>query len=293
MNRRDLFRLTTAAAVTAAIPATSLAAPVAPLQPPAAGPIRVAFLLSDDAVVIDFAGPWEVFDNVGLPGHPGEQAFALYTVAETTAPVKASGGMAIVPTYTFATAPAPHVIVIPAQGDPSAAALDWIKQSSKAADLTMSVCNGSFLLAKTGLLSGRAASAYHGSYNAFAMQFPDVQLVRGIRFVESGNFASAGGLSSGIDLALHVVERYFGRAVATNTAYILEYQGQGWRDPQSNHVYARRRAGTAQHPLCPVCDMDVDQAQAPASTWRGRQYYFCMEAHRHAFDAHPAHYLQT
>lgn len=291
MNRRDLFRLTTAAAVTAAIPATALAAPAQPLAPPATGPIRVAILLSDDAVVIDFAGPWEVFDNVSMPDHPGEHAFDLYTVAASTAPIKASGGMTILPTHTFATAPQPHVIVIPAQGEPSGAALDWIRQASDAADLTMSVCNGAFLLAKTGLLSGRSASAYHGSYNQFAMQFPDVRLVRGVRFVESGKFASAGGLSSGIDLALHVVERYFGRAVASNTAYTLEYQGQGWRDPQSNSIYARRRIGTAQQPICPVCDMDVDRAQAPATTWRGRRYYFCMDAHRRAFDAHPVQYV--
>jgi len=296
MNRRDLFRRTTAAAAIAAIPAAasagsptaSVANPGTPLQPPAAGPIRVAFLLSDDAVVIDFAGPWEVFDNVAIPGTQ-DNAFQLYTVAATTAPIKASGGMTIVPTYTYTTAPAPQVIVIPAQGEPMAAALDWIRQASGAADLTMSVCNGAFVLAKTGLLSGRTATAYHGSYKQFAMQFPDIQLVRGVRFVESGKVATAGGLSSGIDLALHVVERYFGRAVATHTAYILEYQGRGWLDAQSNQIYATRRAGTAQHPLCPVCDMDVDKTLT--STWRGRRYYFCMDAHRHAFDAHPGQYL--
>jgi putative intracellular protease/amidase len=157
------------------------------LQPPATGPIRVAFLLSDGAVVIDFAGPWEVFDNVAMPRNRQENAFQLYTVAATLAPVKVSGGMTIVPACTFATAPPPHVIVIPAQGGASAEALDWIRQASASADLTMSVCNGAFVLAKTGLLAGKSATAYHTSYGQFAMQFPDVKLVRGMRFVESGN----------------------------------------------------------------------------------------------------------
>ena len=290
MNRRDLFRLSSAAAVAAALPVTSLAQEgpqSAPLQPPATGPIRVAFLLSNDAVVIDFAGPWEVFDTVAMPRSPQENAFQLYTVAATLAPLKVTGGMTIVPAYTFATAPAPHVIVIPAQDGASAETLDWIRQASQSADLTMSVCNGAFLLAKTGLLAGKPATAHHSAYGQFAMQFPDVKLVRGMRFVESGKFASAGGLSSGIDLALHVVERYFGRDTARKTAYSLEYQGQGWLDPRSNQVYAARRGSTAQHPLCPVCDMDVAKATAPASTYRSRRYYFCSDDHKAAFDTGP------
>ena len=70
------------------------------------------------------------------------------------------------------------------------------------------------------------------------MQFPDIHLKRGARFVEDGNLATAGGLSSGIDLALRVVERYFGREVAQKTAYDMEYQGQGWMNPDSNQTYA-------------------------------------------------------
>ncbi len=68
---------------------------------------------------------------------------------------------------------------------------------------------------KRGLLNGKSATTYHGAFVRFATQFPDIQLKRGARFVENGNLATAGGLSSGIDLALRVVERYYGREVAT------------------------------------------------------------------------------
>ena len=95
------------------------------------------------------------------------------------------------------------------------------------------------VLANTGLLSGKAATTHHSAYDSFAAAYPDVQMKRGARFVEDGNLASSGGLSSGIDLALHVVERYFGRDVATATAYQMEYQGQGWKDANSNSVYAK------------------------------------------------------
>src|SRR5208337_3238346 len=136
-----------------------------PLQPPAKGAIPVAFVVSHGAVVIDFAGPWEVFQDV----HSAEGVgfFHLYTVAETTKPVTASAGLKIVPDYSLQTVPTPKVIVIPAQGGESPAMLEWIRQSSKTADVTMSVCTGAYLLAKTGLLKGKSATTHHGAYADF------------------------------------------------------------------------------------------------------------------------------
>src|SRR5947208_12450544 len=119
-------------------------------------------------------------------------------------------------------------MVIPAKSAPSPAVLEWIRKCSKSTDVTMSVCTGAFVLAKTGLLNGKSATTYHGAFERFAMEFPDIQLKRGARFVENGNLATAGGLSSGIDLALRVVERYYGREIARKTAYNMEYQGEGW-----------------------------------------------------------------
>jgi putative intracellular protease/amidase/YHS domain-containing protein len=257
-----------------------------PLKPPANGSIPVAFLISEGAVIIDFCGPWEVFRDVMVPGRD-DHPFRLYTVSESTTPIRAGGGMKIVPDYTFANAPAPKVIVIPAQSEPSPAMLEWIRKSSKKADVTMSVCTGAFVLAKTGLLSGKSATTFHGAFNTFAMEFPDVELKRGARFVENGNLATAGGLSSGIDLALRVVERYFGRGVAKQTAYNMEYQGQGWMNPDSNQVYATAPVSTADHPVCPVCGMDVDPKASPKSGFKGVTYYFCSDEDKKTFDAAP------
>jgi putative intracellular protease/amidase/YHS domain-containing protein len=260
------------------------------LKPPDKGQIPVAFLISDGAVVIDFCGPWEVFQDVMIPGKE-EMPFRLYTVAETNKPIRTSGGMQIVPDYTIQNAPAPKVIVIPAQSQPSPAILEWITKSSKSTDVTMSVCTGAFLLAKTGLLKGKSATTYHGAFGRFATQFPDVQLKRGARFVENGNLATAGGLSSGIDLALRVVERYYGREVARKTAYDLEYQGEGWMNPDSNRTYATSAVSTAEHPLCVVCGMDVDPKTAPKSSFKGATYYFCSGDDKKTFDAAPDKFI--
>src|SRR2546428_3499188 len=161
-------------------------------------------------------------------------------MSDKPARTTAGGGMKIVPDYTFANAPAPKVIVIPAQSESSAAMLEWIRKASKNTDVTMSVCTGAFVLAKTGLLDGKSATTFHGAFGPFAMRFPKIDLKRGARFVENGNLATAGGLSSGIDLALRVVERYYGREVAAKTAYTMAYQGQGWMDADSNQLYAAR-----------------------------------------------------
>jgi putative intracellular protease/amidase/YHS domain-containing protein len=263
-----------------------------PLKPPTQGSILVAFLISEGAQVIDFAGPWEVFQDVMVPGR-ADHPFRLYTVSESSSPIRASGGMKIVPDYTFENAPAPKVIVIPAQGEPSEVTLKWIRKSTKDTDVTMSVCTGAFVLAKTGLLSGKAATTFHGAFVPFSNQFPDIQLKRGARFVEDGNLASAGGLSSGIDLALRVVERYFGSEVAQKTAYNMEYQGLGWMNPNSNQVYAAAAVSSTGHPLCPVCGMDVDPATAPKSVFKGTTYYFCSDDDKKTFDVAPDKFVNT
>ena len=303
MKRRYLLQLSAAFGLTTALPRSALtesktdsaasasSAALNPLRPPTQGLIPVAFLLSEGAVVIDFAGPWEVFGNVhsGAVRHP----FQLYTVAETTAPIHAGGSLTIVPNYTLASAPAPRVLVIPAQSDPSDAVIAWVRNATRTTDVTMSVCTGAFLLAKTGLLSGKVATTHHGAYAELAMAFPDIWVKRGARFVESGNLATSGGLSSGIDLALRVVERYFGHAVALSTADNLEYQGLGWMNPDSNQTYAKKRVSTDQHPLCAVCEMDVDAMTAPKSMFRGRTYYFCMDAHKKLFDEGPGRFVDA
>lgn len=201
------------------------------LTPPVKGRIPVAVAISEGATMIDFAGPWEVFQDVWVPTRGKEMddqmPFQLYTVAEKTDPVTGSAGIRIVPDYTFETAPQPKIVVVPAQSG-SAAMHAWLRKVSPATDVTMSVCTGAFQLGRAGLLAGKSATTHHEFFDRFAKEFPNVDLKRGVRFVEGEKISTAAGLSSGIDLALRVVERYFGREVSQRTATYMEYQGQGW-----------------------------------------------------------------
>ena len=202
------------------------------LTPPEKGSIPVAFLISRGVTVIDFAGPWEVFQDVHVTSRgqtmEEQMPFQLFTVSDTTDVVTGSAGLKIVPDYTFSNAPSPKVVVIPAQGGRSAEMFAWLLKVSETADVIMSVCTGAFILGRSGLLKGKSATTHHDFIDRFVKEFPDIDVKRGLRFVEGPKISSAGGLTSGIDLALRVVERYFGRQVAERTAYYMEYQSKGW-----------------------------------------------------------------
>ena len=241
MNRRQLIAGATLSAVgitLASHSASSQGTPVpgaGPLQPPVKGKIPVAVLLSENAQVIDFAGPWEVFQgcHVHSRGSAMDEMmpFELFTVAPTAKEIRATGGMRIVPDYTFADAPAARVVIVPAQGGlgpKRAEAKEWLVSASNKADVTMSVCTGAFILGHAGLLDGLTATTYFKRFDEFAKTFPKVKLLRGVRFVENEKVSTSAGLSAGIDLALRVIERYFGRDVAATTAVDLEYEGKGW-----------------------------------------------------------------
>ena len=203
------------------------------LVPPAKGHIPVAFVLTEGAVMIDFGGPWEVFQDVHVDSRGASMnermPFDLYTVSDNKKPIRISGGMQVVPDFTFEDAPAPKVVVIPAQGGSSPKMLDWLRKMTTQADVVMSVCTGAFKLGAAGVLDGKKATTHHASYDRFQQEFPKILVQRGWRYVQSDPVIfTAGGLSSGIDLALHIVELYFGRSVAEGTARYMEYEGKGW-----------------------------------------------------------------
>lgn len=206
-----------------------------PLIAPKGRQIRVAFAINPGVQVIDVAGPWETFQDTYTSAEAQEPAFQMYTVAERLTPVRASGGLMMVPHFTIDTAPTPDIVVVPHFDQPTpftaetSAIHQWIQDSHTHTALTMSICTGAFQLAKTGLLDGIPMTTNQRASDNFAKSFPRIDLRRGPRFVESGRIATSGGLSAGIDLALRVVSRYFGDVIAEQTASIMEYAGTGWR----------------------------------------------------------------
>jgi transcriptional regulator GlxA family with amidase domain len=236
MNRRQFLTTTTLGSAAALLPSgravgppespIALSAEKAKLIPPRAASIPVAILISAGLNVIDFSGPWGVFESVSIPD-ANEAPFRLFTVSEQADVVTSGSGLKLVPHYTFDNVRAVKVVVIPAQRG-SDAMIEWLRKVTPTTDVTMSVCTGAFKLAKAGLLSGKAATTHHDYIDKLQKEYPDIQVKRGVRFVEGEKISTAGGLTSGTDLALRVVERYFGRDIARSTATYMEYQGTGW-----------------------------------------------------------------
>jgi transcriptional regulator GlxA family with amidase domain len=225
MHRREFLgtSLTASLALFGARARAATAAAGTPAAPlPRRERVRVAFMLGDGANVIDTAGPWEVFQDVMVDDGGHRHPFELYTVAPTDQMLRMTGGLQVVPHYSIANAPQPEVIVVPAHRstDESRA---WLAAASAGTDVTVSVCTGAFQLARAGLLKGMPATTHHDFFDAFAKEFPDIELRRGLRFVDNGRIATAGGLTSGIDMALHIVSRYYGVEVAAATAAYMEY----------------------------------------------------------------------
>src|SRR6185437_16131177 len=200
-----------------------------PRSEPADAMIKVAVVLSPHATMIDFAGPWEVFQDTMMEDSHGNHVmpFDLYTVAPSKAPLHTSGsghdGMTVTPDYSFADAPTPDIVVIGAQaGGPGLS--EWLRKIHGERKLIMSVCTGAFKLAGAGLLDGKEATTHHWYFGNFTRDFPQVKLVQQVRYVQADPLTfTAGGLTSGIDLALHVVADRFGEDVAQQTADFMEY----------------------------------------------------------------------
>lgn len=196
--------------------------------------INVGILLFDEVEVLDFAGPFEVFSRTRLqPGIESrrsndETPFNVYGVARGRGAIVATGGLIVVPRYDFSDCPPIDLLVIPGGWGTrplleDEELLTWIAKTATNAAMVTSVCTGSLLLAKAGLLRGKTATTHWGALNALASIDPTINIERQQRVVDSAIITSA-GISAGIDMALHVVEKLLGADVANDTAHYMEYR---------------------------------------------------------------------
>jgi putative intracellular protease/amidase len=208
------------------------------------GARNVAILIFPGVQIIDYTGPWEVLGHASVNGR---LAFHVYTVSDATDPITTSMGMSVNPTFRFGQEPKPDVLVLPGGNvDPqlvNPALMRWVRERAASAELVLSVCNGAFFLAKAGFLDGLEATTFAGLIDELKEAAPKTRVVSDKRFVDNGRIITAAGLSSGIDGALHVIERLCGKGTAQVAAVSLEYD---WR-PDSGYA----RASLADRRLSP------------------------------------------
>jgi transcriptional regulator GlxA family with amidase domain len=192
---------------------------------------RVGIVVFPEVEVLDFCGPFEVFSAARLDEakrREGPSPFDVIVVAESREAVTATGGLRVLPDTDLRGCPLLDVLVVPGGWGTrkevnNERLIGWLRRRAVEAELVASVCTGSFLLAQAGLLAGRRATTHWRSLDRLAETYPDVTVVRDEHVVEDDTLITSAGISAGIDMALRVVARLHGEAVARATARHMEY----------------------------------------------------------------------
>lgn len=196
---------------------------------------KVAVFLFNEIEVLDFAGPFEVFSVAGLRTMP-VAPFKVFTVAEFET-IEARNHLTVKPTYTFENAPDADIIIIPGGGGYHAdgtafgsrremnnpIVLHWVKKQAAQSKLVLSVCTGSLILAKAGLLEGLAATTHFKAIDALKEVSAQIHVKENIRFVDNGTVITSAGISAGIDMSLYTVSKLLGKEAADETAKYMQY----------------------------------------------------------------------
>jgi len=192
---------------------------------------RVGILIFDGVEVLDFCGPFEVFSLARLNEErrlEEPSPFEVLLVAVKDGPVTTTGGMRVIPDRTLDTCPALDILLVPGglgtrREIGNSSLIGWIAERAREAELVTSVCTGSMLLGKAGLLRNRRATTHWNMLGWMRDSLPDTIVEDRLHVVEDGNIMTSAGISAGIDLSLLVVARYLGEEVSRATANRMEY----------------------------------------------------------------------
>ncbi|RST76107.1 DJ-1/PfpI family protein [Siminovitchia acidinfaciens] len=201
---------------------------------------HVGILLFNEVDAMDFVGPYEVFNLSTYKDSDvsklflnqldkEEKPFLVHTVSEDGGLITVHNGLKVQPDYSFQTAPDFDIVVVP--GGPYRAIktvtqnegiIHWIAGKSED-KLVLSVCTGALFLAKAGLLNGKQATTNQAALDLLETSYPEVKVIRGVKFVDQGSVVTAAGISAGIDMSLHVVGRLLDKEAGIRTADTIEY----------------------------------------------------------------------
>lgn len=191
----------------------------------------VGLLVFDDVEVLDFCGPFEVFSVTRLNEDRRREEsspFDVRLLAERAATVTASGGLKVTPDHTLADCPALDWLVVPGgwgtrREVDNARLTQWIARTAEQVALLASVCTGALLLGRAGVLDGLPATTHWRALDLLRRIAPAAHVVDDQHVVEAGSLVTSAGISAGIDMALRLVAREHGEAVARATARHMEY----------------------------------------------------------------------
>jgi len=196
-------------------------------------PLRVAAVIFPGFEVLDFFGPVEL---LSLPAN----AFSINTVAEREGAVQSAQGPRVMAERALSQSADYDLVLVPGGvGTRTEVAnpvlLEWLRQAERSARFVASVCTGSALLARAGLLDGRRATSNKIAFDWVASQGSAVRWERRARWVEDGKFFTSSGVSAGMDMTLGLIAHILGRGAADDAARRAEYL---WHDDAASDPFA-------------------------------------------------------
>ncbi len=194
-------------------------------------PLIVGILIFDDVEILDVTGPFEVFAVTRLNEKQRLQQsspFKVYLISETKKQILAIGGLRLTPDVTISECPELDLLIIPGgwgtrKESKNKILLNWIGNQFTNDRLIASVCTGSSLLGKAGLLDGRDATTHWRAFDFLQESAPKARILKDVRFTLTEPIFTSAGISAGIDLALRIVSHLFGTEVGQATARHMEY----------------------------------------------------------------------
>ncbi len=188
--------------------------------------MNVGIYIYDQAEVLDFSGPFEVFTTASRVCDSGDP-FRVFLVGESGETVVARAGYRVIPDYGFYNHPDIDVLIV-AGGVHTVEmgkrwVLEWITTQSGQAAIVASGCTGAFLLAQAGVLQMQRVTTHWEDVPELRRLFPRLNVVEGVRWVDEGRLLTSGGISAGIDMSLHIVGRLCGEELARRTARQMEF----------------------------------------------------------------------
>jgi transcriptional regulator GlxA family with amidase domain len=203
---------------------------------------RVAVVLFEGFTVLDVYGPVQAFASarVARPDGAWHRLFDIVTLAEKAGPVRSGEGPTTHADHALGDAPAYDVLLVPGgfgtrQAVNNTALLLALTAASRRAGITTTVCTGSALLARTGIMDGRPATSNKIAWDWVLTQGPRVRWQRTARWVDDGDLVTSSGVSAGIDMALSVVARLHGIDMARQSARFMEYV---WHEDAGDDPFA-------------------------------------------------------
>lgn len=188
--------------------------------------MNVGIYIYNQAEVLDFSGPFEVFSTASRIDQTGDP-FKVFLVSQLGETVTARAGYQVIPDYGFHNHPEIDVLIVVGgvhydeMNKPDV--LEWIASQSKKVEILASVCTGVFLLAKSHALQVAKVTTHWEDILELRAMFPNLEVVEGVRWVDEGELITSGGISAGIDMSLHLVEKLCGVTLAEKTARQMEF----------------------------------------------------------------------